>query len=103
MFPLALHGFCGFYIKQNVRNRFKNDKITTIFDHESRVYHIPNFDSQMIELMKIHTGHINTVITVSRHDLDDHKNKWSRHRFFLYGCDRLPGVHVLKLETEIHN
>ena len=36
-------------------------------------------------------------------DLDDHKNKWSRHRSFLYGCDRSPGVHVLKLGTEIPN
>ena len=43
------------------------------------------------------------VITISRHDLDDHKNKWSRHRSFLYGCDRSPGVHVLKLEIEIPN
>ena len=36
-------------------------------------------------------------------DLDDHKNKWSRHRSFLYGCDRSPGIHVLKLGTEILN
>ena len=44
------------------------------------------------------------VITVSRHDLDDHKNiKWSRHRSFLYGCDRSPEVHVLKLGIEIPN
>ena len=43
------------------------------------------------------------VITVSRHDLDDHKNKWSRHQSFLYGCDRSLGVHVFKLEIEIPN
>ena len=36
-------------------------------------------------------------------DLDDHKNKWSRHRPFLFGCDRSPGMHVLKLGTEIPN
>ena len=36
-------------------------------------------------------------------DLDDHKNKWSRHRSFLYGCDRSPGMHVLKLGTKIPN
>ena len=36
-------------------------------------------------------------------DLDDHKIKWSRHRSFLYGCDRSPGMHVLKLGTEIPN
>ena len=28
--------------------------------------------------------------------LDDHKNKWSRHRSFLYECDRSPGMYVLK-------
>ena len=36
-------------------------------------------------------------------DLDNHKNKWSRHRSFLYRCDRPPGMHVLKLVTEIPN
>ena len=36
-------------------------------------------------------------------DLDDLKNKWSRHRSFLYGCDRSPKMRVLKLEIEIPN
>ena len=44
------------------------------------------------------------VITVSRYDLDDHKNKkWSRHRSFLYRCDRSSGIRVLKLGIEIPN
>ena len=30
-------------------------------------------------------------------DLDDHENKWSRHRSFLYGCDRSPEIQFLKL------
>ena len=29
--------------------------------------------------------------------------QWSRHRSFLYGCDRSPEVHVLKLGIEIPN
>ena len=29
-------------------------------------------------------------------DLDDHKNKWSRHWSFLYGCDRSPDSHDSK-------
>ena len=33
-------------------------------------------------------------------DLDDHKNKWSRHRSFLYECDRPSGMHVLKLRIQ---
>ena len=36
-------------------------------------------------------------------DLNDLKNKWSRHRSFLYGCDRSPEMHVLKLGIEIPN
>ena len=36
-------------------------------------------------------------------DLDDHKNKWSCHRYFLYGCDRSPEMHVFKLGIEILN
>ena len=36
-------------------------------------------------------------------DLEDHKNKWSRHRSFLYEWDRSPEMHVLKLGTEIPN
>ena len=47
--------------------------------------------------------HFNIVITVSHSTLDDHKNKWSRHRSFLYGCDRLPEMHVLKLGIKIPN
>ena len=43
-----------------------------------------------------------SVITVSRHDLEDHKI-WSRHRSFLYGCDRSPGTYVSKFGTEIPN
>ena len=31
------------------------------------------------------------------------KIKWSRHRSFLYGCDRSSGTHVLKLGIEIPN
>ena len=30
-------------------------------------------------------------------NLDDHKIKWSRHRSFLYRCDRSPGIQFLKL------
>ena len=36
-------------------------------------------------------------------NMDNHKNKKSRHRSFLYGCDRSSGVHVLKLGIEIPN
>ena len=36
-------------------------------------------------------------------DLDDLKNTWSRHRSFLYACDRSPGIHFLKLGIEIPN
>ena len=36
-------------------------------------------------------------------NLDDHKIKWSRHRSFLYGCDRSPEMSVLKLGIEISN
>ena len=31
------------------------------------------------------------------------KIKWSRHRSFLYGCDRSPRIHILKLGIEIPN
>ena len=30
-------------------------------------------------------------------DLDDQKNKWSRHRSFLYRCDWSPGIQFPKL------
>ena len=45
VFPWALHGLYGFYMKQNVKNKFKNDKVTTIFDHPSRGYHTLYFDN----------------------------------------------------------
>ena len=43
------------------------------------------------------------VITIFPLDLDDHKNKWSRHRSFLYGCDRSPRMRDFKLGIEIPN
>ena len=43
------------------------------------------------------------VITVSRSTWKTTKIKWSRHRSFLYGCDRSSGMHVFKLRTEIPN
>ena len=43
------------------------------------------------------------IITVSCSTWMTTKIKWSRHRSFLYGCDRSPGMHVLKLGTEIPN
>ena len=43
------------------------------------------------------------VITVSRLTWSTTKIKWSRHRSFLYGCDRSPGIHVFKFGTEIPN
>ena len=36
-------------------------------------------------------------------NLEDHKNKWSRHRSFLYECDRSPGGHVFRLGSENPN
>ena len=51
VFPLASHALCGFHMKQNVKNRFKNDNVTIIFNHASKVYHISDFDNQMKKLM----------------------------------------------------
>ena len=43
------------------------------------------------------------IITVFRSTWIITKIKWSRHRFFLYGGDQSPGMHVLNLGTEIPN
>ena len=43
------------------------------------------------------------VITVSRSTWKTTKIIWSRHRSFLYGCDRSSGAHVSKLGTGISN
>ena len=40
------------------------------------------------------------VLTVFPLDLDDYKIKWSRHRSFLYWCDRSPEMHILKLGVD---
>ena len=32
-------------------------------------------------------------------DLDDHKNKWSHHKYFLYGYDQSPDRHDSKSES----
>ena len=43
------------------------------------------------------------VITVFRSSRMTTKIEWSRHRSFLYGCDRSPRIHVFKLRIEIPN
>ena len=43
------------------------------------------------------------VITVSHLTWMTTKIKWSRRRSFLYGCDRSPEVHVIKLGIMIPN
>ena len=61
-------------------------------------------DSRVDLLKQIRSiSQIDSVITVSYSTKMITKIKWSRHRSFLYDCDRSPGVHVLKLGTEISN
>ena len=59
-----------FSLKQNVRKLFKNDKVTTIFDHASRAYRISYFDTQMKELRKINKK-------VYRYLIEANVHKWS--------------------------
>ena len=67
VFPLVSHSLCGFHMNQNVRNRFKNENVATIFDHASRVYCISNFDNQMKELRKIHKKAYQYLLEVGIH------------------------------------
>ena len=46
---------------------------------------------------------IPTIITIFCSTWKTTKIKWSRHRSFLYGCDRSPEIYVLESETEIPN
>ena len=62
----------------------------------------------MMSMPHIEKGHGGAITYSYCHngfllDLDDHKNKWSLHRSFLYGCDRSLGVYVLKLGIRIPN
>ena len=41
-------------MKQNVSNKFKNEKLLAIFEFASRVYRLSDFDNQVGELEKIH-------------------------------------------------
>ena len=43
------------------------------------------------------------VITISHSTWMTTKHEWSGHRSILYGCDRSPEIHILKLEIEIPN
>ena len=39
VFPQAVHGIYGFYMKNNVSSTYKNPDVTTLFVKASRVYH----------------------------------------------------------------
>ena len=68
---MASHCLCRFNMKKNVRNRFKNDKMITIFDHASKVYRTSKFYNQMKKLKKIHK-------MAYRYLLESDVHKWSR-------------------------
>ena len=79
-------------------HKIKTDKLSMRNNMEDNIWPIKWLDPLSPQWSR------QSVITVSRHDLDDHEHKkWSRHRSFLYRCDRSPGAYVLKLGTEIPN
>ena len=53
MFPSTSHGLCTFHSKQNLR-KFQNEKVTTIYDNESKVYRKSRFKKALSQLKKIH-------------------------------------------------
>ena len=72
--------------KLSIRNKYERQHMTQYWLDS----HSPQWSRQ-------------AVITISRSSWMTIKIKWSRHRSFLYGCDRSPGAYLLKLGIEIPN
>ena len=73
----ASHGLCGYHMKQNLK-KYKNEKVTNIFQHALRVYHPADFVAQSKELKKIHREAYNYLNKVD-------VRKWS-HAYSLVRC-----------------
>ena len=50
MFPKTEHGLCGFLMKNNVSNTYKNPDVTTLFVKVSKVYRTNEFTKLIDEL-----------------------------------------------------
>ena len=70
VFPNVAHGLCGFHMKNNISNTYKNSHVTTLFVNASRVYRKDEF----IGLMKVLK-----VVKPKAHDklIDNDVCKWS--------------------------
>ena len=62
VFSKAAHGLCGFHMKNNVSNTYKNLDVTTLFVKASRVYRIDEFRELMEELSIVKPKAFNKLI-----------------------------------------
>ena len=63
VFPNAAHDLYDFYMKKDLK-KYKNEKVTDIFQHASRVYYTKTFSAQMTKLKNIHLEVYNELIEV---------------------------------------
>ena len=71
VFPKVAHGLCGFHMKNNVTNTYKNPDVTTLFVKASRVYRTDEFTELMEKLSIIKSKAYEKL-------MDDYVCKWSR-------------------------
>ena len=71
MFSKVAHGLCGFHMKNNVSNTYKNPHVTTPFVNVSRVYRKDDFMDLMKELMVVKKNLFDKLIEAN-------VCKWSR-------------------------
>ena len=70
VFPEVAHSLCGFHIKNNVSNTYKNPHVTTLFMNASRLYHKDDFIDLMKELKVVKPKAFDKLI-------DEDVRKWS--------------------------
>ena len=80
VFPEVAQGLCGFHMKNNVSNTYKNLDVTTLFVNASRVYHINKFNELMGELRIVKSKVFDKLIK-------DDVHKWSGAYFSIRRYD----------------
>ncbi|KAK0593323.1 hypothetical protein LWI29_034749 [Acer saccharum] len=74
VFSNSLHGNCIFHLSQNIRAKFKNDKVQKFFFKAAKAYRVSEFESYMQEVSKVKADAV-------AYAMEAYVEKWARAHF----------------------
>ncbi|KAK3195742.1 hypothetical protein Dsin_027052 [Dipteronia sinensis] len=74
VFSNSLHGNCIFHLSQNMRAKFKNDKVQKFFFKAAKAYRVSEFENYMQEVSKVKANAV-------AYAMEANVEKWARAHF----------------------